>query len=166
MVATVRRDRHFAQGTIAALNRAKDRVTTTLHIDHAPTVDGQSLLRAVKHTLGITGAVDMHRTSITLADADIQEALRQTQQMLEQTRAKLAQAEQQLSELKNGAGTRWVSLKVCAELKGVDYSTVWRAHRAGRLVTRVIGGKQKDQLLCDPTTFRPATRSKLNKLQK
>jgi hypothetical protein len=165
MVATARQNGHFAKGTLAALDREKERVTTTLQIDHAPTVDKQTLLRAVKHTLVVSGAVDVHRTSVALVDADLQAALERSEKMLEETRKRLAEAEQKLAELKNGAG-RWITLQECAVLKGVNYSTVWRAHKAGRLQTRVIGGKEKDQLLCDPTTFVPAAKSKLNKLPK
>lgn len=149
----------FKKGTLAAIERTKDRKKTIIEIDHSPTVPSQSLLKGVMHWLAASGAVNMQTTSISLGDdvGLLQNALQRSEEMVEQYRQRLAEAQQKLEMLRQGE-VKWISLKDAADLHKVDYSTMWRAQAKGRLKTIVIGGDKKNQYLCDPTTYVPAPR--------
>jgi hypothetical protein len=171
-MATHAQSRHFAKGTLAALDRNAERETTFVQIDHAAGVPKHSLLKSVKHGLAVSGVVNPQYTTVSLPEGmtDLQEALTASKRERDFYRMQYEDAQRQLMELKQ-AGQRddmrgWITLTQAALDLGVDYSTIWRAHEKGRLKTKQIGGgRKKGQWMCDPTTYRPAARGRPKKTQ-
>lgn len=158
-MTTSAQTRTFAKGTLAALERNAERVKTVVEIDHAPNVPDHTLLKSLKHGLAVAG-VNMQTTTITLVDDDLQVALEQSEKARDYWHDKFDKVQRQLDELmlksKQPPEERWITLDEAALELECHYSTVWRAHKKGRLQTKVIGGGTKrDQLLCNPKTFVP-----------
>jgi hypothetical protein len=153
----------FGKGMVAAIERSRDRVTSIIEIDHVPSIASQSLLKGVTHWLAASGAVNMAHTSIRLGDThdDATEALQRSEEMRDRYRMLYEQAQQQLDALKaqGGDAREWITMTALAERQNVCHTTIWRAHKAGRLVTKPNGGgSKKSQYLCDPATYVSATK--------
>ena len=156
-MVTLAQGRAFRTGTLAALERDKERVTSIVEIIHSPKVRGQQLLQMFDHALETSGVVSMAQTSVRLSEgnAETRAALQSSEKMRDHYRALYEQTQEKLDTLLQLTGdTReWITLTALAKRLGVCYTTVWRAHRTGRLVTKRTGGVKKDLLLCDPPTY-------------
>lgn len=165
-MATRAQSRDFAKGTLAAMDRNAERVTSFIQIDHASHVDDSLLVKGVKHGLAVSGVVNPATTRITLVSEDmqtLQTALVQSEKARDYWHEQFDKVQRQLDELMLTsekppvAEERWITMDEAALELECHYSTVWRAHRDGRLKTKVIGGgTKKDHYLCDPGTYVPS----------
>lgn len=148
----------MGKGLDATLVRSKERQETALTLYHnfeahrLPT-----LLKQLHNLMPMGVSLVLAPTSGTAADlAKAEQHISTLVDEKRELQKQVAAMQAELDALRGTApaGTEWITLTRAAKKLNVSYATLWRAHHDQRLVTKVIGGKAKDQLLCDPSSFR------------
>lgn len=142
--------RAFAKGTTAALARTKDLESTALILYH--NLDDARLA-------GVLRQIQSHLVGarLVIAPQGISKNEDRVKAMTDQITALQSQLDAQRGTV---VSPEWITLTAAATRLHKSYSTLWRAHRDGRLTTKGIGGKERELLMCDPTTYRAKGRGK------
>jgi hypothetical protein len=161
--------RAWGRGTVATIDREKDKQTIYFKVEYPIRVREDHITDAVRHALFVRGGLDQATSRIEVARdlPDYRRLLNEKDDALKAEQGRSAQMADELERLRKQiaalprADTReWITMTELAARQQVCPATIWRAHKAGRLETRRKGGGSKrDQYLCDPTTYVPAIRN-------
>jgi len=163
MVKMAAQNKVMAAGMQAAMGRQRERQSVSMTLQHnldtgrfsEKLVGIQNALSAMGMSLVVTPPV-VDAAALAKNEAHVERLVEDKKRLLAQIEALQAQIKE--ITVMPTKSDPWVSLTKAAKALGVSYPTLWRAHKEGRLTTKVIGGKTRDHLVCDPSTFRRKTR--------
>lgn len=160
--------RAWGRGTVATIDREKDKQTLIFKVEYPLRVREDQITDAVRHALFVRGGLDQATSRIEVARdlpdyrrllTEKDAALKLEQQRSQQMASELDRLQNQIDTLKaqGGDAREWITMTDLADRLSVCHTTIWRAYRSGRLVAkRSGGGHKKSQYLCDPATYIPA----------
>jgi outer membrane murein-binding lipoprotein Lpp len=160
MTTYTKERRVLGKGLAATVTRAQERSETPLLLCH--NYDASQVPGLLAHLqrfapMGVSLKMDalamVNSAALAASEAHVERLQSQLREAQAQVKALQEQINAQASAIP-AEGTRWMTLPEATKIIGKSYSTLHRAHVDGRLVTRIIGGTKKDQIMCDPNTYR------------
>jgi hypothetical protein len=159
--------RAFGKGTLATIDREKEKQSLVFKVEYPPHIRGDQITDAVRYALFVRGGLDQATSHVEVARSlpDYRQLLTEKEEALKLEKARNAQMAEELERLKamiaeQQPDTReWITMQDLADQLKLHHSTVWRAFKKGRLTAKPKGGGcKKTHYICDPTTYVPAIR--------
>lgn len=150
------------KGMAAALVRSKERHETPLTLYH--NFDEERiplLLRQLQNMMpmgvSLVAAPPSPTTeALVKSEAHIERLIAERKEMQQKLNAMQAQLDAARGTAREMVinGVKWISLTAATKVIHRSYATLWRAQHDGRLDVMIIGGKERNQMLCNPSSYR------------